>query len=134
MMLFDEVLYCDTDSLIIPSKELSKVSLDNSKYGMMKLEQVSKEVYIISPKCYYMSDQKMSLKNYHDGDVWEAEKGGIIIASGKSKCKELYQCLIDVTITVTTTYTKITKKFVQKQTKEYELATLETKESHKILK
>lgn len=133
MMCFDEVLYCDTDSLIVPSSELSKIDLHDSRYGMMKLEQLSDEIYIVSSKSYYMNDQKMSLKNYHNGDLWEAKRGSSTVASGKSKCKELYQCLLDRSLVVTTTYTKITKKFVQRKDKKYELATLETKTSEKIL-
>lgn len=158
MMLFEphEVYYCDTDSLIVDNVALQrliregKMALDKKKYGAMDLEQVSDEIIIVSPKNYYMNNDKMSLKSYRDGDIWTAyfkdaegkagtnevrnPQWGEPLLGGKFRCKEMYKCLLRDDLVVVTTFTKITKKIGKKdETGEIELAYLHTEETVKIL-
>jgi uncharacterized protein YprB with RNaseH-like and TPR domain len=130
-MRFEKVLYCAVDSLIVPQKELANISefMDEREYGYMKLERTSRNVYIIGPHNYRIGNSKMSLRNYRDGDIWNASNG----VSGNVKNEKLYKCLLDPNIQVTTTYNRMTKKFVMSDDGKYRLRCLNTNETTKIL-
>ena len=148
-MKFDKVYYCDTDSLIVDHDELQGLLdqgilvLDKRKYGYMDLEQTSEDLFIVSPKNYYMNENKMSLKSYRDGDAWTAsykdpdtgEATENVVMRGNKRCKDMYECFLNEDIIVTTTFTKITKRLGVKSpdSDEYELAYLHTAETVKIL-
>lgn len=149
-MLFQphELYYCDTDSLIVDDVALrrliqsGKITLDKKKYGAMDLEATSDDIFIVSPKNYYMNEKKMSLKSYRDGDVWTAyykdEKGEAdkqrVYKTDTKRCKDIYECLLRDDLVVTTTFTKITKKIGRKdENGEIELNLLHTVDTEKIL-
>ena len=85
---FDNVYYCDTDSLFITNK-LPNEMISNDELGKFKLEAVIEEALFISPKVYFYRTNKDTVKkskgiksylltlddyeNMHNGEIVEKE-------------------------------------------------------------
>ncbi|KAJ3317334.1 hypothetical protein HDV06_001695 [Boothiomyces sp. JEL0866] len=94
MIKYSRVLYCDTDSSIVPYKEIKHEELDSKEYGKWDLEYDTRELYIISPKNYWLGDKKCSLKSYSDKDIWEARKKHYIDKELKSYYEESEETVV----------------------------------------
>jgi len=131
---YPSLKYGDTDSIIVALSEVNLKTLDDKVYGMWKLDGKTDELRVVASKSYWINENKNSLKSYRDGDSWKAVKSNITICSGFHKSRELYDMLLDKNSVVSTTYNKITKKFVLRENKNnYELAVLITEETTKLL-
>ncbi|KAJ3205493.1 hypothetical protein HK099_000774 [Clydaea vesicula] len=134
LSILENPIYCDTDGFIVSDTELEKFQMtDDKSYGLLKLETSSQETIIISPKSYYMSLDKKSLKGYHDGNIWEAKDNGKVVKTGNTRSKDLYECLLDSELTVTTNFDMITKRFILNKDNKYTLTVLKTIHTEKIL-
>ena len=60
------VIYCDTDSIVINTKNLSKVKniLSETKLGMMKIEHTYRDFCALAPKEYLFSEQNLENKKW----------------------------------------------------------------------
>ncbi|KAJ3317806.1 hypothetical protein HDV06_001126 [Boothiomyces sp. JEL0866] len=74
MNKYSNVKYCDTDSILVPLKEIRLEQLSSIEYGKWKIETITNNFYIISPKSYWLNENKNSLKGYSSEDMWEVRE------------------------------------------------------------
>ncbi|KAJ3317554.1 hypothetical protein HDV06_001493 [Boothiomyces sp. JEL0866] len=74
MIKYSKILYCDTDSILVPYDEIDHNKLNSIEYGKWKIETITNNFYIISPKSYWLNENKNSLKGYSPEDIWEVRE------------------------------------------------------------
>ncbi|KAF9326694.1 hypothetical protein BGZ91_001823, partial [Linnemannia elongata] len=110
MMLCDHVYYVDTDSIITNRNELHKFSITD-KLGDMKIDKESENMFVLSPKSYYIGD-KFRMKGYRRGDKWTCydTETSEVVDEGEYITERLFMYILDDKYDVTTHFEKITKR------------------------
>lgn len=79
---YDRVLYCDNNHLIVPAVNVNNAITSNN-------------IYIISPKTYWVTDTMNNVKGYKRGNTWIAKINGEQISTGDDVSLELFSLILD---------------------------------------
>lgn len=131
MMKCENLYYSDTDSLLIDKSEIHKFKI-GKEYGEFKVEAESDHIFVVSPKTYWVSEEKHGLKGYKPGDTWrtirmhEDDNGDYweFINNGDKITPDIYEALLDPEMIVNSKYHNMRKEFVRKRENKWELFTI----------
>lgn len=124
------MVYADTDSAIIDSKEVKLMPIGKN-VREYKVEHSADSVAIIGKKSYCMVGKtiRTRLKGYKPGQKWEAveKKSGEVVLKGDDVSIDIFNALASQQHDVYTIQENLVKNAIRKSGKEYELFTIKSK-------